>query len=190
MDGAGVYSYADGSVYRGEWRRGRRHGRGRLAWAGGDVFEGGRAGGEMHGQGRLAGRGRAERVRGGVAPGEVGPVTCGGFVLAEGVADERRRGPWGQRPAPGDLFHQWTDLPLHAASNCDLPLHTVSNADLPRISEQQRRLPPGATIWPMLRQQHRGSTTAPCQRSLTTGQTQFYLPTQHGTTVCPLVHQH
>ena len=61
MDGTGVYSYADGSVYSGTWRAGRKDGAGRMEWAQGDVYDGTWADGEMSGPGRLvAADGRRE----------------------------------------------------------------------------------------------------------------------------------
>ena len=61
MDGSGTYRYADGSVYRGEWRAGRKAGHGRMQWASGDVYDGAWAAGEMTGRGRLvAADGRRE----------------------------------------------------------------------------------------------------------------------------------
>lgn len=41
MHGVGEYRYADGTVYRGEWHRGRRQGTGTLLSPDGTSYEGG-----------------------------------------------------------------------------------------------------------------------------------------------------
>ena len=40
MHGKGKYSYADGNVYEGDWKDGKKHGKGKYSWASGDVYEG------------------------------------------------------------------------------------------------------------------------------------------------------
>ena len=49
--GRGVYRYADGNVYEGEWKDDKMHGRGVFRYADGDVYEGEWEDGKMHGRG-------------------------------------------------------------------------------------------------------------------------------------------
>ena len=46
-----MYRFADGSVYEGEWKEGKYHGRGVMRSADGAVYEGEFQGGKMHGVG-------------------------------------------------------------------------------------------------------------------------------------------
>eukprot|EP01016_Furgasonia_blochmanni_P003201 TRINITY_DN11255_c0_g1_i5.p1 TRINITY_DN11255_c0_g1~~TRINITY_DN11255_c0_g1_i5.p1 ORF type:complete len:621 (-),score=70.11 TRINITY_DN11255_c0_g1_i5:256-2076(-) len=48
---SGLYRYADGSWYKGEWYNGRRHGKGKLSLSSGDVYEGELYEGKRHGNG-------------------------------------------------------------------------------------------------------------------------------------------
>lgn len=50
-EGSGKYVWADGFIYEGEWRRGMRHGYGKLSFPSGAVYEGEFSGGYMSGQG-------------------------------------------------------------------------------------------------------------------------------------------
>ncbi|KAK9733387.1 hypothetical protein RND81_04G064900 [Saponaria officinalis] len=50
-EGSGKYGWSDGCVYEGEWRRGMRHGRGKLMFPSGAVYQGEFSGGYMHGEG-------------------------------------------------------------------------------------------------------------------------------------------
>ena len=51
MHGRGVYRYADGSVYEGDFKDGKKHGRGVYRSASGNLYEGDYKDGKMHGQG-------------------------------------------------------------------------------------------------------------------------------------------
>ena len=53
MDGRGHYTFADGNVYVGEWRRGKKEGVGTFSWANGDVHDGEWVDGKMAGRGRI-----------------------------------------------------------------------------------------------------------------------------------------
>ena len=48
----GIYRFANGSVYEGEWRDGKRTGQGKSTWPDGDVYEGGFKDDKRHGQGK------------------------------------------------------------------------------------------------------------------------------------------
>jgi hypothetical protein len=52
VDGAGCYCWPDGSVYEGEWRGGRRHGRGVMRGPDGGTYAGEWADGRKHGDGK------------------------------------------------------------------------------------------------------------------------------------------
>ena len=58
MHGKGVYRYAEGDVYSGEWREDKRHGKGTVQYVSGpkgqvvEKFEGDWVSGKMQGQGR------------------------------------------------------------------------------------------------------------------------------------------
>ena len=51
-DGRGTMVYANGSVYEGEWRAGKRHGYGKHTFATGEVYEGEYVAGTRHGNAR------------------------------------------------------------------------------------------------------------------------------------------
>ena len=51
-DGPGTMVYANGSVYKGEWRAGKRHGYGKHTFATGEVYEGEYVAGKRHGTAR------------------------------------------------------------------------------------------------------------------------------------------
>ena len=51
MHGRGVYRYADGTVYEGDFKDGKKHGRGVYRFANGSVYEGDWKDGKEHGQG-------------------------------------------------------------------------------------------------------------------------------------------
>ena len=51
MHGRGVYRYADGSVYDGEWMDRQKHGRGVYRFANGAVYDGEIKDDKMHGRG-------------------------------------------------------------------------------------------------------------------------------------------
>jgi len=53
MDGRGHYTFADGNVYVGEWRRGKKEGSGTFSWSNGDVYDGEWVDGKMSGRGRI-----------------------------------------------------------------------------------------------------------------------------------------
>jgi len=53
MHGSGTFRYADGSVYEGEWKDGKRHGTGTCQYVDGNVYEGEWKDGKPHGRGRL-----------------------------------------------------------------------------------------------------------------------------------------
>lgn len=53
QDGFGVYRYANGAVYEGEWRGGRKHGRGIYRTSDGESYNGEWVNGKRHGQGTL-----------------------------------------------------------------------------------------------------------------------------------------
>ncbi|XP_021774564.1 phosphatidylinositol 4-phosphate 5-kinase 9-like isoform X2 [Chenopodium quinoa] len=57
-EGSGKYSWSDGCVYDGEWRRGMRHGWGKLSFPSGAIYEGEFSGGYMNGQGTYSWPGR------------------------------------------------------------------------------------------------------------------------------------
>lgn len=40
MEGYGVYIYASGAIYRGEWAKGKQNGKGIYEFADGSVYEG------------------------------------------------------------------------------------------------------------------------------------------------------
>ncbi|GAA0147000.1 kinase [Lithospermum erythrorhizon] len=50
-EGSGAYIWSDSCKYDGEWRRGMRHGYGKLQWPSGAVYEGEFSGGYMHATG-------------------------------------------------------------------------------------------------------------------------------------------
>ncbi|KAL8135916.1 hypothetical protein AgCh_010510 [Apium graveolens] len=50
-EGSGLYAWSDNCKYDGEWRRGMRHGYGKLRWPSGAVYEGEFSGGYIHGTG-------------------------------------------------------------------------------------------------------------------------------------------
>lgn len=50
-EGSGLYAWSDNCKYDGEWRRGMRHGYGKLRWPTGAVYEGEFSGGYIHGTG-------------------------------------------------------------------------------------------------------------------------------------------
>ncbi|XP_022634740.1 phosphatidylinositol 4-phosphate 5-kinase 9 [Vigna radiata var. radiata] len=50
-EGYGTYTWCDGCVYEGEWRRGMRNGYGKIRWPSGAVYEGDFSGGYIHGTG-------------------------------------------------------------------------------------------------------------------------------------------
>ncbi|KAL0913587.1 hypothetical protein M5K25_017058 [Dendrobium thyrsiflorum] len=54
-EGSGKYIWSDGHTYEGEWRRGMRHGKGKLTWPSGAVYDGEFSGGYMHGSGLYVG---------------------------------------------------------------------------------------------------------------------------------------
>ncbi|KAJ6792567.1 phosphatidylinositol 4-phosphate 5-kinase 9-like [Iris pallida] len=55
-EGQGKYVWSDGCTYEGEWRRGMRHGNGKISWPSrGAVYEGEFSGGYMHGTGSYIG---------------------------------------------------------------------------------------------------------------------------------------
>ncbi|KAF6171556.1 hypothetical protein GIB67_018080 [Kingdonia uniflora] len=51
LEGSGKYTYSDGCLYEGEWRRGMRHGNGKIQWPSGAIYEGEFSGGYYHGTG-------------------------------------------------------------------------------------------------------------------------------------------
>ena len=53
QNGFGIYVYADGDTYRGEFKNSARHGDGTYIWADGTVYQGEYSNGEKHGQGTL-----------------------------------------------------------------------------------------------------------------------------------------
>lgn len=53
MDGIGHYTFADGNVYVGGWRRGKKEGSGTFSWCNGDVYDGEWTNGKMEGRGRI-----------------------------------------------------------------------------------------------------------------------------------------
>ncbi|XP_021866256.1 phosphatidylinositol 4-phosphate 5-kinase 9 isoform X2 [Spinacia oleracea] len=57
-EGSGKYVWSDGCVYEGGWRRGMRHGCGKLSFPSGAVYEGEFSGGYMSGQGTYTWPGR------------------------------------------------------------------------------------------------------------------------------------
>ena len=50
--GKGEKTYADGDVYEGDWKGGKKHGKGKLSDAGGNVYEGDWKRGKKHGRGK------------------------------------------------------------------------------------------------------------------------------------------
>ena len=52
-DGEGVFVFADGASYQGQWKRGRRHGQGQERGREGDVYTGGWREDARHGFGLL-----------------------------------------------------------------------------------------------------------------------------------------
>jgi hypothetical protein len=52
VNGSGRHKYSNGSEYDGEWRGGKRYGRGKMVWADGDTYEGGWSEDKMHGRGK------------------------------------------------------------------------------------------------------------------------------------------
>ena len=50
---AGVFQWPDGSVYKGEWRNCREHGKGKFTGVNGTAYEGLWDNGRYHGRGRL-----------------------------------------------------------------------------------------------------------------------------------------
>ncbi|XP_008787445.2 phosphatidylinositol 4-phosphate 5-kinase 9-like [Phoenix dactylifera] len=54
-EGSGKYIWSDGCIYEGEWRRGMRHGHGKITCPSGAVYVGEFSGGYMHGSGTYIG---------------------------------------------------------------------------------------------------------------------------------------
>jgi hypothetical protein len=52
MHGKGKYTYADGSVYEGEWRNNMKNGKGKYISVSGSVYEGEWKDDKMHGKGK------------------------------------------------------------------------------------------------------------------------------------------
>ena len=50
-NGQGIYTYAGGNKYVGEFKNGKRHGEGAFTWAKGDKYVGEFKDGKLHGQG-------------------------------------------------------------------------------------------------------------------------------------------
>ena len=50
MEGRGTARYADGDVYKGEWKAGKEEGRGTYRYADGDVYEGAWKAGKFEGR--------------------------------------------------------------------------------------------------------------------------------------------
>ena len=53
LDGLGVFSYKDGSVYKGQWKDGKREGKGKMTDDNGTIYEGEWKNDRYHGKGRL-----------------------------------------------------------------------------------------------------------------------------------------
>ena len=51
MNGRGIYRWANGDVYDGEWKDDKKHGKGIRRWADGDVYDGEYKDGKRHGKG-------------------------------------------------------------------------------------------------------------------------------------------
>lgn len=51
MTDYGVYNYADGAIYRGEWLHNKHHGHGQYQFANGTLYEGEWSQHQMHGTG-------------------------------------------------------------------------------------------------------------------------------------------
>lgn len=52
--GVGVYKWADGRKYEGEWLNGKMHGKGKFTWADGKSYEGDYANDKRHGFGTFS----------------------------------------------------------------------------------------------------------------------------------------
>jgi len=97
-DGFGTYVYDDGSIYTGEFKNGKRHGKGRMKWASGarkgEEYEGEWSGDDMHGKGRY--------------------VYSDGSVYAGEFRDGKRHGQgvmsWASGPRKGAVYAgDWKD---------------------------------------------------------------------------------
>ena len=53
-EGRGTAVYADGDMYEGQWRAGKRHGQGKFTYATGDMYEGGYVEDKRHGRGKYS----------------------------------------------------------------------------------------------------------------------------------------
>ena len=58
--GHGKAEYANGDVYEGEWKAGKKHGEGTLTYADGAVYAGSFIDGQRHGRGTYAADGKLE----------------------------------------------------------------------------------------------------------------------------------
>ncbi|KAM7262914.1 hypothetical protein ACFE04_000597 [Oxalis oulophora] len=54
-EGSGKYVWSDGCMYEGEWKRGMRHGNGKIKFPSGAIYDGEFSGGYMHGAGTYFG---------------------------------------------------------------------------------------------------------------------------------------
>lgn len=53
MSDKGVYKWADGKMYEGEFYKDKRHGKGVLTWKSGKKYDGEWVDGKMHGEGKM-----------------------------------------------------------------------------------------------------------------------------------------
>ena len=63
MEGKGVYTWADGRRYQGEYFKDKKHGFGKYTWADGRCYEGQWGNGKQHGEGKYTTQsGKVSRV--------------------------------------------------------------------------------------------------------------------------------
>ena len=67
----GVYRYANGDVYDGLWKAGKRHGRGKMTYKNGDYYDGEWLDGNWHGQGLYRDYNRMRQYEGGFQDGKL-----------------------------------------------------------------------------------------------------------------------
>ena len=53
MNGHGIFKWADGRIYEGDWNNDLRHGEGEMKWPNGRKYKGGWKDGVQHGNGIL-----------------------------------------------------------------------------------------------------------------------------------------
>jgi len=116
-NGQGSYTYAGGDIYEGEWRDGKRHDQGKYTYINGDVYEGCWKDGDYHGQGKISypdGEVYEGEWRDGKRHGQ-GRYTCNnGDVYEGGWRDGKYHGQGRYTYANGNVLKgEWKDDKKH-----------------------------------------------------------------------------